>query len=218
MKVLQSCRENFAHFGLNPPSLGHPRINKRNSMVISVLISNAVLANVFFFKKAGNITEYADSFSVSWSVILSAVNTFVLIYKIRDIFEFIECLECTTNKRKEHILQLYPNRHQQNDLFTNTHKHFLGLINPVSMAIYAKSNKQIEEYGNALSIFMRKVSIPCFIMPKFIISLVTYFTTDLGNDAFQLPFQLWWAHTESSKNNKCFIEIVVYVHSFHISF
>lgn len=82
-----------------------------------------------------------------------------------------------------------------NYLRTQTHKHFIGLVNPASMAIYEKSNQQIEEYGNALSIFMRKVSIPCLIMPKVVISFITYFTTDLGNDAFQLPFHIWSAHT-----------------------
>lgn len=61
----------------------------------------------------------------------------------------------------------------------------------MSKAIYEKYNQQIEKYGEVLGIFMRQVSIPCFIWPKFIISFFTYFTTDLGNDAFQLPYHLW---------------------------
>lgn len=112
MKVLQSCRRNFAHFGINPPSLSHHHpINKRNSVVFFVFVSFAVLANVFIFNQAENITEYADSFSASWSVTLSAVNFSLLIYKGRDVFKFIECLECTINKSEESIFKLCPNRY-----------------------------------------------------------------------------------------------------------
>ena len=101
MKILQSCLENFAFFGLNPPQLLNIHlINKRNSLVLFIFISNAILAGVFFSCKAEVIADYADSFSVTWSDTFSAINVSLLIYKIRDVFKFIERLESTINKSK----------------------------------------------------------------------------------------------------------------------
>lgn len=191
MKVLLSCRRDFEFFGIAPPS--SPRdglINKRNSTVFIIFVQNAISASVFFFYKAENIAEYADSFSVLWSMVLIGTNFSLLTYKIRDMYTFIESLESAINESMPGAIYSQWNRWMNNAFHWRTH--FSGLVSPVSRAIYEKYNQQVEKYGDALVIFMRRVSIPCFICPKFIVSFATYFTTDLGNDAFQLPYHLWW--------------------------
>lgn len=101
MKVLQSCRENFAFYGINPPpSFNDSLINKRNLIVLFILVTNTIFAIVFFSYKAENIAEYADSFSSLWSVILISAQVSFLIHNIRDVFKFVERLESTINKSK----------------------------------------------------------------------------------------------------------------------
>lgn len=36
------------------------------------------------------------------------------------------------------------------------------------------------------------VFLPSTMLPKFILSLLNYLTTDLDGDAFELPFPFWW--------------------------
>lgn len=101
MKILQSCQKDFAFFGIiPPPAIQQNLINQRIAMVLFICIKDAILANVFFFYKAKNLAEYADSFSASWSVILIGINYSLIIYKRRDVYKFIETLECTINKSK----------------------------------------------------------------------------------------------------------------------
>lgn len=39
---------------------------------------------------------------------------------------------------------------------------------------------------------MRNVIVQCFIIPKAIVSYFLYFTTDMGNDALELPIRMWY--------------------------
>lgn len=108
MKVLQSCLKSFTFFGISPPSsLNDYLINKRNSLVLFIFYLNAISGVVFFACEAETMAEYADSFSVAWSIILSIVDTSILIYRIRDVFKFIERLEGVISKSKVFNLQSF---------------------------------------------------------------------------------------------------------------
>lgn len=37
------------------------------------------------------------------------------------------------------------------------------------------------------------VLLPALMLPKFTISLIGYFATDMGSDALELPFPVLWA-------------------------
>lgn len=65
-----------------------------------------------------------------------------------------------------------------------------GLENPVSKRIYEEADQQIEKWSKILNTFMKTVTVPGLVSPKFIVGFVTYFATDLGNDAFQLQYPM----------------------------
>lgn len=67
----------------------------------------------------------------------------------------------------------------------------LGLESPASKAIFAKTNELVEKYSETVKFFLIHVAVPCLICPKLIISVFIYFTTDVGNDAFDLPLRMW---------------------------
>lgn len=58
--------------------------------------------------------------------------------------------------------------------------------------IYEKINRQIEKWSKIVYIVVAKVTPILVIMLKVIYSVAVYFTTDLGNDALELPFPEWY--------------------------
>lgn len=67
----------------------------------------------------------------------------------------------------------------------------VGLSNPVSKTIYDETNQKIEKRFKILDVVLLKATPACVTLPMLIINLVTYFTTDIGSDALELPFQMW---------------------------
>lgn len=67
----------------------------------------------------------------------------------------------------------------------------LGLENSTSMAFHAKTNEFVEKWTKIGIFVMEYVLCPCVLFPKIIFSFYMYFTTDLSNDAFDLPFPVW---------------------------
>lgn len=67
----------------------------------------------------------------------------------------------------------------------------IGLENPPSKAICEKTNELVENLSKVV-IFACKYGLgPCIVTPKVIVSFFMYFTTDAGNDAFDLPIPMW---------------------------
>lgn len=69
---------------------------------------------------------------------------------------------------------------------------FLGIIYPASMEMHSKTNQLVEQLTEILFLFLTRVAAPGFIMPKFLTSFFIYFTTDDGNEAFELPLPMWY--------------------------
>lgn len=68
----------------------------------------------------------------------------------------------------------------------------LGCEYPDSKDIYGRVNKKNEKWTKMLDFVLLKVTLPGVIMPNFIISYFLYFATDLGSEAFRLPFPKWY--------------------------
>lgn len=68
---------------------------------------------------------------------------------------------------------------------------FIGLKYPRAKATYQCANQQTEKVCNFLYTFCVCVIVPGFVSPKAIYSFFVYFSTDLGPNAFELPFPTW---------------------------
>lgn len=64
-------------------------------------------------------------------------------------------------------------------------------ISTTSELIHQKCIEKVEKLVQNLYIIIKIVVQNCVIWPTFIVSFVTYFTTDLQSEAFQLPFYIW---------------------------
>lgn len=67
----------------------------------------------------------------------------------------------------------------------------IGTENPISKAIHEKRSQEVEKWCKALDFIMRKVTLQLSMWPKFVVSMFRYFTTDLGREAFELPYLMW---------------------------
>ena len=58
--------------------------------------------------------------------------------------------------------------------------------------MYEKANQLADTITEIIQFGMVYVTVPAVVLPKAIICFYTYFTTDLGNDAFEMSFPLLW--------------------------
>lgn len=60
-----------------------------------------------------------------------------------------------------------------------------------STAMYEKTNQLMEKISKIVYFFIVFVCVPGFVIPKICVSYFNYFTTNLGNDAFELSEPIW---------------------------
>lgn len=68
---------------------------------------------------------------------------------------------------------------------------FLGLEFPVSKTIYTKTREKIESVVKISKFALTGMTPFIATVLPFVVSFLTYFTTDLGPDALVLPLPLW---------------------------
>lgn len=67
----------------------------------------------------------------------------------------------------------------------------LGLKNPSSQTIYFEIDDKLRKWFRFLNIFMVQMSPVAVTLPMFVTGIFAYHFTDLGRDAFALPFPIW---------------------------
>ena len=68
----------------------------------------------------------------------------------------------------------------------------VGIENPVSKKIYEEVNEKVENRTKWMYLAIVQASIPGLLLSNFMVSFYIYFTSDLGNESFMLPFPVWW--------------------------
>lgn len=66
-----------------------------------------------------------------------------------------------------------------------------GLENPISKTIYKEFNRNTEKITSLINSVGIKILYPIVMMPPLIASFYSHFTTNAGNDAFQMPYPYW---------------------------
>lgn len=62
------------------------------------------------------------------------------------------------------------------------------------MKIYSKTDEKVKKWNRWINLLMVKVTPIGATLPKFILSFLLYFATDLGQSAFELPFFEWYSN------------------------
>lgn len=68
---------------------------------------------------------------------------------------------------------------------------FLEFEDPAAKVIFHKTNQFVEKCSQIVVLFVSILTPIIWVAPQIFASVFTYFTTDLGNDAFELLIGMW---------------------------
>lgn len=140
---------------------------------------------IYVFFQATTIPEYSDCMYEFVTLTLDMFCATVIYTKRANIFAFIEKFEIEIEKRK----QLFKVKVSQ--VNEKIHNHILGSVNPASKILYEKANLFTEKFTSILKKMFTCVTLPGVTVPYLILTFYLHLTTDLGDDAFYLPFKAW---------------------------
>lgn len=66
-----------------------------------------------------------------------------------------------------------------------------GLQHSALRLDYKNINQKVEKWSKIIVLITMIVVYPSVMFSKFVISFLLYFTMDMGEDAFELPFPYW---------------------------
>lgn len=183
MKIFQSTVEFLAIVGITPQSRS---FNIRSLLALMAFAIIVILVCAFLFCEASNFKEYTESIYIS-SVSIAIFSTYsFVIWKKDNIFLFIDCWEsiAVTSEYQSWKVRI---------LWTKSFcvQNILGSQNPASKIIYVKIIEKVEKWSRFIHIVLLYVTVPSFVLPKYVVSFYLFYTTDLGNDAFELPLPVW---------------------------
>lgn len=181
MKIFQAARKYFAIVGISSQNVVQ-KLNTK-SLPTFIIFGQALISNyVFLLHEAQSFREFTDSFYAAATVTLGAMSHLVAVWKMAETFKFIENCEKIIGKSEfETIIGIQK----------LMNRCVLGLENASSKPIYEEIIQKIEKLCEGLNFIIIYISTPCVMFPKCLISFFAYFTTDLGSEAFELPFSVW---------------------------
>lgn len=66
-----------------------------------------------------------------------------------------------------------------------------GMVDPKFMLMCQKVDHLIEQLSKIGYAIIARISLPVLVVPRAVYSFYQYFTTDLGNNAFELSLPMW---------------------------
>lgn len=75
--------------------------------------------------------------------------------------------------------------------FLNSMLFIVGLAHPTSKPIYNQTDQKIEKYIEILKTLLLILTPIGVLIPLFIVGCISFFTTQMGDDAFVSPFPSW---------------------------
>lgn len=186
MKLFDDIKNRIALIGIK--SLQSTRKQLFNVTTILILITHIIdliLYIVYIFRVADNFALYVDVIFRIVSLIACMIFFAVLAWNIIELYRLIYNLENIIKKSEFQMMTINAFLLIYALLFIE------GLVHSVSEKIYTKTDNETQKRIEILEFAMIKVTPILIILPKFIISFYTYFTTDLREDAFELPIPKW---------------------------
>lgn len=184
MQILQEVQKNFSSLGFNPEL---KPFNRKISGILTMTILGVISLWIFFIREADRASEYMESIymiTTCTGVLISFTSTVFIEQKL---FSFIKSVEKFGNESELNFNDLNIER------FT---MHISKLKTKISdsetsRTVFEKTNELVEKWTRIGMFMMKNVFIPCAITLEVTVSFFIYFTTDAGNDAFDLPFPMW---------------------------
>lgn len=186
MQTLLEVQQNFNWIGLSP------KLNQLNHVVLRILILNFLGVFslwIYLIHVPDSPQEYMESIFVvtaSTGISLSYTST---IFIRKKLYLFFNGVNVFYSESKWNFDQLTREKYEFHKINSKLIK--IGFKSSTSKATLSNTNKFVEKYSKIGMLFIKFVFTLGYISPKVIISFFIYFTTDAGNDAFNLPLPMW---------------------------
>lgn len=186
MKLFQTIRKNLAilYFKQNETDSYSLLIQQHLSC-----FSKSALSLISLFAYLIWVAETVNE--LMFSIFLSAASLFILVsfassvFKTTALYDFFDHIESSVTKSKHISFDCI-------DLVVeNTNLLYSMITGPQWKKTACKSNLIAEKWSKIAYFFLVRVSLPGLLMPEALFSFYQYFTTDLGNEAFELSLPMW---------------------------
>lgn len=163
MKLFPIIRKNFEILGI---ILQHQQQSSFNKQIFFISFSyglSCISYSLFLFYGANTFWEYTNNIYTNSATILIVICFVIINFRMKNLSELID----------------------------NCEKYIENNESLSSKAIYDKTNQQIEKWCKIIYSAVAKITPICIILLRCIVCFFVYSTTDLQNDAFELPLLMW---------------------------
>lgn len=189
MKILQTTRKHLTILGIEPKqSTGIFSLNWRLLLGFSLFADAIISTTLFLVYLANDIMDYILCFCVISALIELCFCFSLFVFQRQRLFNYIESMEKLINQSKFYIPAFSPFDARR---LVVKYAFVSGLKNLTSKAIHVATDRQQEKISRFLYVAMGKIAPHLIIWPKCIVCFAIYFTSDLGDAAFQLPIPVW---------------------------
>lgn len=195
MKLFETFRTNVALIGItsNVNASANSFDFGRKYLISVITWSIGILGWIFLICEANTFIELTTTIYIASACTVVAISFTIVIFQTSNIFKFADGCERVIVDLCEIIVE---NGTEITLLeFWSSHGDFDNRIffsEMESKMIFKRINRQIEKWCGIVYFVVAKMTPIFWISPKLIYSLIVYFTTDLGNEAFELPYPEWY--------------------------
>lgn len=175
--------------GVGPELATQPYpLNRRILMGFFILALSTVCILEFVFCEEFTFSEFAESSYMGSYMATLFFALLIIVVNVKEIFELMIDCENIVNTSKDNEYNSQP---------FNIPTFFLiktlisALKYSASKSIFRRANQLAEKLNKIIFIVLVKLTPACGAGPWVAWTFFIYFTTDLGADAFQLPFPMW---------------------------
>lgn len=169
------------------PSKNHPFNVKNLTVFSSVCLAVGLILG--YWNEANSFNERTDLMFRSLSIGASAVVYAIIVCNTSKLSTFINSLADTVEASEWKDYSIWKMYWKPSDIFA--HLMYVGLQYAGSKPLYTEISQKVGKWIEFLDFACLKVTPLLCVNSALIASFSTYFTTDLGAAAFELPLPMW---------------------------
>lgn len=223
IRLLQANQKNLLIYGIGP----HEKpFNKRNLLTLFSFSSCIFVSGAYFFFEAETFEQYTQSVYTTTALINVTLMFTIVVRNMRQFFDCVNQAEEIIdgsellNEVYAYLISIihiqscstFPKK-VNSKLSSFLFQYIKGLVYPTSKAIYRKCNRFNEKTTKNIIFRSIYIAYPLVMIIMLVGIYCVYLTTDLGKDAFQLPFPVWYELKQILK--RCVQIDTVHPHGFY---
>lgn len=195
MKILQSVQNSLMFLGVYPPQAfeNSLRLNVRIVFVVVAYGLFGIGTTMFFFFEAETLLDYSDSLFAFSGVDIGFLMLTIILIKAVEVFKLIESFEAIIQRRefmKYIIISELINKSTRRlrEIFKFK---IAGLKNTRTKIIFERTNQQVEKWTGLMWLYIGKLTPALVLLSCALEICYTYYTGDLKEEDFRLPYPCW---------------------------